>query len=43
MGAGFNSMPLLCDLNQELRAPGKIGLVHTGFRVLLELKDEDFM
>ena len=43
MGAAFSSMALLCDLGQEFRAPGKTGLVHIGFRVLLELTGKDFI
>ena len=43
MGAAFNSMELLCELTQELRAPGNIGLVHTGFRLVIELDDDDFL
>jgi formylglycine-generating enzyme required for sulfatase activity len=43
MGAAFNSMDILCELNKEIRAPGNIGMLHTGFRVVLELKPEDFL
>jgi len=41
----MNQCPLefLCDLTQELCAPGKIGLVHTGFRVLIEIEERDFL
>ena len=43
MGAAFNSMELLCDLNQEIRALGDNGMIHIGFRLVCELTEDDFL
>lgn len=43
MGAAFNSMEVLCDLNQEIRALGENGMIHIGFRVVLDLTKEDLI
>ena len=42
-GAGFNSMELLCDLNQEIESPASSCLIHLGFRLLFELDESDFV
>ena len=42
MGAAFNSMSLLCELNQEIRARSTECMIHIGFRVALELDEDDF-
>ena len=43
MGAAWNSMTLLCRLDQELRALANETFGHIGFRVMIELKDSDFI
>ena len=43
MGASFNSMELLSRLDQEIRAHAPETFIHIGFRVALELQDEDFL
>ena len=42
MGAAFNSMSLLCEVTQEIRALDTDCMIHIGCRVTLELSDYDF-
>lgn len=43
MGAAFNSLELMCRLDQELLGDENETFSHVGFRVVLELKEADFI